>query len=145
MNFIGRLAQRLERSVYTRKVVRSNRTVPTIQAAHSHRLSAHLHAILATQLSPLTNSPLTGSRRWLTLFPIPQGAISSGELRKIGYFHSGGFKYLRYELSRIDLIATRPLSAYIYPVIWSRGLQVALSLAPVRDRKKVTAKVGANG
>lgn len=30
MNFIGRLAQRLERSVYTRKVVRSNRTVPTI-------------------------------------------------------------------------------------------------------------------
>src|SRR5438876_1013138 len=29
MNFIGRLAQRLERSVYTRKVVRSNRTVPT--------------------------------------------------------------------------------------------------------------------
>jgi hypothetical protein len=26
----GRLAQRLERSVYTRKVVRSNRTVPTI-------------------------------------------------------------------------------------------------------------------
>ena len=28
--FIGRLAQRLERSVYTRKVVRSNRTVPTI-------------------------------------------------------------------------------------------------------------------
>ena len=30
MNFVGRLAQRLERSVYTRKVVRSNRTVPTI-------------------------------------------------------------------------------------------------------------------
>ena len=30
MNFIGRLAQRLERSVYTRKVVRSNRTVPTM-------------------------------------------------------------------------------------------------------------------
>lgn len=29
MNFCGRLAQRLERSVYTRKVVRSNRTVPT--------------------------------------------------------------------------------------------------------------------
>jgi hypothetical protein len=27
----GRLAQRLERSVYTRKVVRSNRTVPTIR------------------------------------------------------------------------------------------------------------------
>src|SRR2546421_8178155 len=32
MNFIGRLAQRLERSVYTRKVVRSNRTVPTMLA-----------------------------------------------------------------------------------------------------------------
>jgi hypothetical protein len=30
MNLVGRLAQRLERSVYTRKVVRSNRTVPTI-------------------------------------------------------------------------------------------------------------------
>jgi hypothetical protein len=30
MNRYGRLAQRLERSVYTRKVVRSNRTVPTI-------------------------------------------------------------------------------------------------------------------
>jgi hypothetical protein len=30
MNSVGRLAQRLERSVYTRKVVRSNRTVPTI-------------------------------------------------------------------------------------------------------------------
>lgn len=29
MTFYGRLAQRLERSVYTRKVVRSNRTVPT--------------------------------------------------------------------------------------------------------------------
>ena len=29
---LGRLAQRLERSVYTRKVVRSNRTVPTIVA-----------------------------------------------------------------------------------------------------------------
>jgi hypothetical protein len=29
-NLKGRLAQRLERSVYTRKVVRSNRTVPTI-------------------------------------------------------------------------------------------------------------------
>lgn len=29
---LGRLAQRLERSVYTRKVVRSNRTVPTIAA-----------------------------------------------------------------------------------------------------------------
>ena len=29
MNSNGRLAQRLERSVYTRKVVRSNRTVPT--------------------------------------------------------------------------------------------------------------------
>ena len=84
-------------------------------------------------------------RRLLALFPIPQGAISSGELRKIGYFHSGGFKYLRYELSRIDLIAARPLRAYIYPVIWSRGLQVALSLAPVRDGKKVAAKLGANG
>ena len=32
MNSVGRLAQRLERSVYTRKVVRSNRTVPTIPA-----------------------------------------------------------------------------------------------------------------
>ena len=30
MSFIGRLAQRLERSVYTRKVVRSIRTAPTI-------------------------------------------------------------------------------------------------------------------
>ena len=28
---VGRLAQRLEHSVYTRKVVRSNRTVPTIR------------------------------------------------------------------------------------------------------------------
>jgi hypothetical protein len=32
--FVGRLAQRLERSVYTRKVVRSNRTVPTIVTQH---------------------------------------------------------------------------------------------------------------
>ena len=31
---VGRLAQRLERSVYTRKVVRSNRTVPTIVTFH---------------------------------------------------------------------------------------------------------------
>ncbi len=31
---LGRLAQRLERSVYTRKVVRSNRTVPTIVTHH---------------------------------------------------------------------------------------------------------------
>src|SRR6266850_7554851 len=31
---VGRLAQRLERSVYTRKVVRSNRTVPTIVTLH---------------------------------------------------------------------------------------------------------------
>ena len=31
----GRLAQRLERSVYTRKVVRSNRTVPTIYKRHA--------------------------------------------------------------------------------------------------------------
>src|SRR5713226_6208213 len=31
---LGRLAQRLERSVYTRKVVRSNRTVPTIVTQH---------------------------------------------------------------------------------------------------------------
>jgi hypothetical protein len=30
----GRLAQRLERSVYTRKVVRSNRTVPTMVLQH---------------------------------------------------------------------------------------------------------------
>ena len=34
MGVVGRLAQRLERSVYTRKVVRSNRTVPTIRAQH---------------------------------------------------------------------------------------------------------------
>src|SRR6266478_2407100 len=31
---VGRLAQRLERSVYTRKIVRSNRTVPTIVTLH---------------------------------------------------------------------------------------------------------------
>ena len=39
MNCVGRLAQRLERSVYTRKVVRSNRTVPTIRELHrfTHR------------------------------------------------------------------------------------------------------------
>src|SRR5207237_9555480 len=36
--FHGRLAQRLERSVYTRKVVRSNRTVPTILKPPSHRV-----------------------------------------------------------------------------------------------------------
>jgi hypothetical protein len=30
----GRLAQRLEHSVYTRKVVRSNRTLPTIRENH---------------------------------------------------------------------------------------------------------------
>lgn len=35
MNWLGRLAQRLERSVYTRKVVRSNRTVPTTVSFHS--------------------------------------------------------------------------------------------------------------
>ena len=39
MIYVGRLAQRLERSVYTRKVVRSNRTVPTIRELHrfTHR------------------------------------------------------------------------------------------------------------
>jgi hypothetical protein len=30
----GRLAQRLERSVYTRKVIRSNRILPTIRAQY---------------------------------------------------------------------------------------------------------------
>ena len=41
----GRLAQRLERSVYTRKVVRSNRTVPTIAVLHlvvQHSVVQHL-------------------------------------------------------------------------------------------------------
>jgi hypothetical protein len=32
MKCVGRLAQRLERSVYTRKVIRSNRILPTIRA-----------------------------------------------------------------------------------------------------------------
>jgi hypothetical protein len=34
MKCVGRLAQRLEHSVYTRKVVRSNRTLPTIRENH---------------------------------------------------------------------------------------------------------------
>src|ERR1700730_18660905 len=35
MNLLGRLAQRLEHSVYTRKVVRSNRTLPTTSGISS--------------------------------------------------------------------------------------------------------------
>ncbi len=48
MNCVGRLAQRLERSVYTRKVVRSNRTVPTIRAQHRITLSGDVVQLVRT-------------------------------------------------------------------------------------------------
>jgi hypothetical protein len=48
MNCVGRLAQRLERSVYTRKVVRSNRTVPTIRVQHRITLSGDVVQLVRT-------------------------------------------------------------------------------------------------
>src|SRR5580704_11447903 len=48
MNCVGRLAQRLERSVYTRKVVRSNRTVPTIRAQNRITLSGDVAQLVKT-------------------------------------------------------------------------------------------------
>jgi hypothetical protein len=48
MKCVGRLAQRLERSVYTRKVVRSNRTVPTICAQYRITLSGDVVQLVRT-------------------------------------------------------------------------------------------------
>jgi hypothetical protein len=48
MKCAGRLAQRLERSVYTRKVVRSNRTVPTICAQYRTTLSGDVVQLVRT-------------------------------------------------------------------------------------------------
>jgi hypothetical protein len=59
MNCVGRLAQRLERSVYTRKVVRSNRTVPTIRAQHRITLSGDVVQLVRTL-----------PRRWLESYTV---------------------------------------------------------------------------
>src|SRR5213080_384128 len=48
MIYVGRLAQRLERSVYTRKVVRSNRTVPTIRELHRFTFSGDVVQLVRT-------------------------------------------------------------------------------------------------